>query len=58
MQDRFLFRLFWLTLAAALLIFVWRGFPGMDGTISQPDTQPRVVAARGDLASDEKATIE
>ena len=27
MQDRFLARLFWLTLASVLLILLWRGLP-------------------------------
>lgn len=63
MRDRFLNRLFWLTLAAAVLILVWRGAPNieywLEGLFSpKPDAAPRVVAARGDLASDEQATIE
>ncbi len=57
MQDRFVFRLFWLTLAAALLILLWRGAPEF-WLADQPDAAPRIVAARGDLASDEKSTIE
>lgn len=59
MKDRFLSRLFWLTLAAALLTLLWRGMPDMNGWFGQPpDAAPRVVAARGDLAADEKSTIE
>lgn len=62
MQDRFLARLFWLTLAAALLIFLWRGFPDFGREIqdltSKQDASPRAVTARGDLAGDEKTTIE
>jgi S1-C subfamily serine protease len=63
MQDRFLSRLFWLTLAAALLIVVWRGAPDIEGWLAdrmapKPDAAPRIVAARGDLAGDEKSTIE
>lgn len=63
MRDRFLSRLFWLTLAAALLILLWRGMPDLEGwladkTAPKPDAAPRIVAARGDLASDEKSTIE
>lgn len=59
MKDRFLFRLFWLTLAAALLILFWRGVPDLGGWFEKrPDAAPRVVTARGDLAADEKATIE
>ena len=59
MQDRFLARLFWLTLAAGLLIVLWRGLPDFGGSTEPPvDAVPRVVAARGDLAADEKATVE
>ena len=60
MQDRFLARLFWLTLAAALLILLWRGLPDFESWFANtlPDATPRAVQARGDLAADEKATIE
>jgi S1-C subfamily serine protease len=59
MQDRFLSRLFWLTLAAALLLLIWRGPPDISGWFQpKPDATPRVVAARGDLAADEKSTID
>ena len=58
-QDRFLVRLFWLTLAAALLLLIWRGVPDMGAWFSpKPEATPRTVTARGDLAADEKATIE
>jgi S1-C subfamily serine protease len=59
MQDRFLFRLFWLTLATALLILLWRGLPDFGSWFADEATAlPRTVVARGDLAGDEKATIE
>ena len=59
MQDRFLVRLFWLTLAVALLLLIWRGGPDFSAWFPQkPDATPRVVTARGDLAADEKTTIE
>jgi S1-C subfamily serine protease len=58
-QDRFLVRLFWLTLSAALLMLLWRGIPEMENWFaSKPDASPRLVQARGELAADEKATIE
>lgn len=58
MRDRFLLRLFWLTLAAALLILLVRGFPDVtDWFRDRPDAAPRVVTPRGDLAADEKSTI-
>ncbi len=60
--DRFLSRLFWLTVAAALLILFWRGLSGLFGGIAEPpaapDAAPRAIVARGDLAGDERATIE
>ena len=56
--DRFLVRLFWLTLAAALLLLIWRGVPDFGGLFAhRPDATPRIVTARGDLAADEQATI-
>ena len=59
MHDRFIVRLFWLTLAGALLIFLWRGMPAIESWLAgQPETTPRTVTARGDLAADEQATIE
>ncbi len=59
MKDRFLVRLFWLTLAAIAVILVWRGPPDISGWFQpKPDATPRVVAARGDLAADEKSTID
>ena len=56
--DRFLNRLFWLAVAAALLILFWHGLSGLLGGIEEKPAEPRAVLARGDLASDEKATIE
>lgn len=59
MRDRFLIRLFWLTFAAALLILVWRLAPDVAQWLEKkPDAAPRVVVPRGDLAADEKATID
>lgn len=58
MQDRFLARLFWLTLASALLILLWRGLPSIEGWFAPEKSEPRVVVPRGDLAADEKATVE
>ncbi len=59
MRDRFLTRLFWLTLAAGLLILLWRGVPDIETWFAPPpDATPRSITARGDLASDEKSTIE
>lgn len=58
-QDRFLLRLFWVTLALAVLVGVWRSWPWLESRLGrQPESQPRTVLARGDLAADEQATIE
>jgi S1-C subfamily serine protease len=64
-DERFLARLLWLTLAAALLIAFWRLLIALDvalpigvGNAGTHDAQPRQVVARGDLAADERATIE
>ncbi|MEW5788514.1 MAG: trypsin-like peptidase domain-containing protein [Pseudomonadota bacterium] len=59
MHDRFVARLFWLTLAAALLILLWRGAPDVSSWFAdKPDATPRSVQARGDLAADEQSTIQ
>ncbi len=60
MIDRFASRLLWLTLAGAFLIALWRWLPADFGRVDEAarNAAPRVVAARGDLAADEKATIE
>ncbi|MEW6678340.1 MAG: trypsin-like peptidase domain-containing protein [Pseudomonadota bacterium] len=57
-QDRFLSRLFWVTLAAGLLLMIWRGMPDIGQWLRPgPDATPRAVTARGDLAADEASTI-
>ncbi len=58
MQDRFLFRLFWITVAAALLILLSRYLPVLESYFAPSGTSQRLVTARGDLAADEKSTIE
>jgi S1-C subfamily serine protease len=58
MSDRFLSRLLWLSLAAALLILLWQGRLDPLGWLGlRPEAVPRTVAARGELAADEQATI-
>ncbi len=62
MTDRFIPRLVAVTLAAAFLIAVWRWLPAFSPRPPEPrpvaQAQPRVVAARGDLAADEQSMIE
>ncbi len=52
-------RLFWLALVVAAIFYLWREVPWI-GRLFLPEkaAAPRTVAARGDLAADEKATIE
>ncbi len=52
-------RLFWLALIAAAVFYLWREVPWI-GRLFQPEKAavPRTVSARGDLAADEKSTIE
>jgi S1-C subfamily serine protease len=54
-KSRFLTRLLWLAIVVAVVFAAWRYFAG-DST--RPDATPRPVVARGDLAGDEKATVE
>jgi S1-C subfamily serine protease len=58
MQDRFLTRLFWMTLAGALLILLARYLPLLESAFAPDGAPPRAITARGDLAADEKSTIE
>jgi S1-C subfamily serine protease len=58
MKDIFLVRLFWLTLAGALLIMLARFLPLLESVFAPDGAPPRSIAARGDLAADEKSTIE
>ena len=57
-HSRFHSRLFWLTLAAALLLALHHFLPRLEAWFAPRDATPRTVTARGDLAADEKATIE
>lgn len=56
--SRFQSRLLWLTVAAALLILLNHFLPRIEAWFAPSDAVPRTVTARGDLAADEKATIE
>jgi S1-C subfamily serine protease len=56
-SDRFLARLFWLTVAAAALMLLWRMLPQIESWFAPTDSAPRTVTARGDLAADEQTTI-
>ncbi len=57
--NRFAVRLIWIALIFILIWIVWKSVPDFRGWFApKPDAAPRTVAARGDLAADEKATIE
>lgn len=56
--DPFLRRLRWLTIAVISVIFVWYALSWADRTFTREAATPRSVTARGDLAADEKSTIE
>ena len=58
-RPSLLVRLFWLALIAAAVFYLWREVPWI-GRLFQPEkaAAPRTVSARGDLAADEKSTIE
>lgn len=56
-RDGFVPRLVLVTLAAILVILVWRGFPLLEQALNGPAEEPRVVVSRGDLAAGEQTTI-
>jgi S1-C subfamily serine protease len=58
-NGRFLLRVAGIAFVAGLLLLFWRYLPLLEsGLIPPPSSAPRLVEARGDLAADEKATIE
>ena len=58
-RGRFFVYVIWFAFVWVLLFLVWRSVPYIQSFFSfKPDALPRTVAARGDLAADEKATIE
>ncbi|WP_050417577.1 trypsin-like peptidase domain-containing protein [Azoarcus sp. CIB] len=57
-RDRFLRRLLLVTLAVAALMMLWRLQPLIEDWFSPKQAAERTVTPRGDLAADEKSTIE
>ncbi len=57
-RDPFFSRVLWITLAAAALLLLWQALPSIERRILGVDATPRVVTPRGDLAADEKTTME
>jgi len=60
MRDRFFLRLLLLGLTVFLLVGLWRSLAGNAPWLGRAgtDAEPRTVVARGDLAADERSTIE
>ncbi len=56
-SHRLALRLAWVVLAAAAILGLWRLLPLADGATAR-DAAPRAVTPRGELAADEKATID
>jgi len=56
--SRFQSRVLWITIAGIFLILLNHFLPRLEAWFAPTDTTPRTVTARGDLAADEKATIE
>lgn len=57
-SDPFLRRLRWLTIAVITVLFAWHALSWADRAFQKESAAPRSVTARGDLAADEKSTIE
>jgi S1-C subfamily serine protease len=57
-KDRFLRRLIGLTAAATLLMVLWHLLPALILLSGDESASPRAITPRGDLAADEKSTIE
>ncbi len=58
MEERFFRRLFALTFALMTLMLFWQTLPLIEQFVVAQQAQPRPVTPRGNLAEDEKATIE
>lgn len=56
--DQFVRRVRWLTFAVIAVLFAWHALSWADRAFQKESATPRAVAARGDLAADEKSTIE
>jgi S1-C subfamily serine protease len=57
-SERAVRRLLLISWLALLLIIGWQFLSSSRAPVFRPDVEPRTVTARGDLASDEQATIE
>ncbi len=56
--DPVLRRLRWLTWTIVLILVLWQFLPWIERYLIGITTEPRAITARGELASDERATID
>ena len=56
--DPFIRRWLFITVCIAALMLLWQFLPAIEAWFSPREAADRTVTARGDLAADEKATIE
>lgn len=56
--DRFLVRMRWVFLLFAMVLVLWQFLPWIERYFIGLSVEPRAVTARGELAADERATIE
>jgi len=56
--DPVLRRLRWITWAIVVLLLLWQLLPWIDRYLIGLSTEPRAITARGELAADERATID
>ncbi len=56
--DPFLRRVRWLTLAVLIILIIWQFLPWIERYLIGLTTEPRPITARGELAADERTTIE
>jgi S1-C subfamily serine protease len=57
-KDPFLRRVHWLTVAIIAVLVAWHALGWMELAFTKESAVPRPVTPRGDLAADEKSTIE
>lgn len=57
-SDPVLRRLRWLTWTIVLVLVLWQFLPWIERYLIGLTTEPRAIAARGELAADERGTIE
>ncbi len=54
----FLRRLFWIAFAIVAVMLIWQLLPWIERALTGPMVTPRAVTPRGELAADERSTIE